>query len=92
MRVKVDAMGQSKMQAVCRRWGMKPSHTPKDRDETPLLFVDNECAIGLATLVGVMHGFWFWFHFFCGLFSKDASVFIGSFSPRTQLFRCNNVT
>jgi hypothetical protein len=42
--------------------------------------------------VGVMHGFWFWFIFFFGLFSKDASVMIGLFSPRTQLFRCNNIS
>ncbi len=30
--------------------------------------------------------------FFFGLFSKDASVVIGLFSPRTQVFRCNNVS
>ena len=49
---------------------------------------EEEC----ANTLGVMHGFWFWFILFFGLFSKDASVVIGLFSPRTQVFRCNNVS
>jgi hypothetical protein len=33
MRVKGEAVGRVKIQAGCRRRGMMPSHTPKDRDE-----------------------------------------------------------
>jgi hypothetical protein len=34
MRVKGEAMGRGKIKAGCRRRGMMPSYTPKDRDET----------------------------------------------------------